>query len=291
MDWSLAPHSLEFDGDGTLLSMYVVTYSKALPYSIFFVIAWGAYDVLLRLAGFGDQIRAVRRGTWALKLMNLTHHGLITPLALLSMWQDPVIRQLYACFGCNEAAALMNRAAAAPLAARALTPVTIGYFTADLLLLSQWQLTQSSKVERYLMLVHHVASMAVWPAAVYFDWVARYVLIMLSYESTSLLLTLLWIISAAGYKQSVAYSITGLLFTGLFVWLRMLGAIPQILAMWRAPPWSQRLLTEAQPDGIHHLAWLWCQSLILPHVMNLFWGVKVLAGFFAVFAGKGSKDK
>ena len=94
----------------------------------------------------------------------------------------------------------------------------------------------------------------------------------------------------------------------------MLGAIPQILAMWRAPPWSQRLLTEvgmetfrfvlllalsifgllhaaseqkerwdsltidsvicaqAQPDGIHHLAWLWCQSLILPHVMNLFWG-------------------
>ena len=24
----------------------------------------------------------------------------------------------------------------------------------------------------------------------------------------------------------------------------MLGAIPQILAMWRAPPWSQRLLTE-----------------------------------------------
>ena len=30
MDWSLAPHSLEFDGDGTLLSMYVRTSRDAL---------------------------------------------------------------------------------------------------------------------------------------------------------------------------------------------------------------------------------------------------------------------
>ncbi|CAE7167849.1 Kidins220 [Symbiodinium pilosum] len=252
--------------------MYVVTYSKALPYSIFFFFVWGAYDMLLRLAGLGAEIRAVRRGTWALKLMNLTHHVLITPLALLSMWQDPVIRQLYACFGCDEAAVLMNRAPSSPSAARALTPITIGYFTADLLLLSQWQLTKSSKTERYVMLLHHIASMVVWPAAVYFDWVARYVLIMLSYESTSLLLTLLWIISAAGYKQSLIYGVTGLLFTGLFFVLRMVGAVPQILAMARAPPWSERLMTEAQPNGIHPLAWLWCQSLILPHVMNLFWG-------------------
>ena len=31
-------------------------------------------------------------------------------------------------------------------------------------------------------------------------------------------------------------------------------------------------LDEAQPGGIHWLAWLFCQFLVLPHVMNLFWG-------------------
>jgi len=162
---------------------------------------------------------------------------------------------------------------------------------ADLLLLSQWQLTKGSRTEQRLMLVHHIASMVVWPAAVYFDWVARYVIIMLSYESTSLLLTLLWLISAAGYKQSLAYGLTGLLFTFLFIWLRMVGALPQLVAMARAPPWSQQLLTEAQPDGIHSLAWLWCQSLVLPHVMNLFWGVKVIQGAWATLTATSSKTK
>ena len=31
-------------------------------------------------------------------------------------------------------------------------------------------------------------------------------------------------------------------------------------------------IPQAQPGGIHWLAWLFSQSLILPHVMNLFWG-------------------
>ena len=36
---------------------------------------------------------------------------------------------------------------------------------------------------------------------------------------------------------------------------RMLGAIPQILAMWRAPPWSQRLLTEVGTETFRFV-WL-----------------------------------
>eukprot|EP00913_Durusdinium_trenchii_P001698 g1570.t1 len=232
-----------------------------------------------RIPRYCEHLTMIRR-TWALKLMMLTHHGVITPLALWSMWEDPVIRQLYSCIGCKEAARLMNRAAGVPpLAARALTPVTLGYFTADLLLLSQWDLTKGSKLEFYLMLVHHIASMLVWPAAIYFDWVARYVIIMLSYESTSLLLTLLWLINAAGYKKSSLYVVTGLLFTCLFIALRLLGAVPQVIAMYWVPPWSATVL-EAE-GGIHRLASLCCRSLVLPHVMNLFWGAKVVEGQWA----------
>lgn len=285
MDWqSFVFHDLIFQGESTLQSMYVVTYSKATPYAAFFLGLWALYAACLWWK-LGRFIRDISSGTWALKLMMLTHHGVITPLALWSMWQDPVIRQLYSCIGCKEAAQLMNRAVEAPLAARALTPVTLGYFVADLVLLSQWQLTKGSQVERYLMLVHHIASMGVWPAAIYFDWVARYVIIMLSYESTSFLLTLLWVLNAAGYKKSLAYVVTGFLFTILFILLRLVGAIPQLIAMYWAPPWSDSLMQEAQPGGIHWLGWLFSQSLILPHVMNLFWGAKVVEGAFNTFSG------
>ncbi|CAK8992975.1 Hypothetical protein SCF082_LOCUS3301 [Durusdinium trenchii] len=284
MDWqSLAFHDLVFEGEASIQDMYVATYSKAMPYMAFFLLLWAMYAAGLWWT-LGSKICRVSSRTWALKLMMLTHHGVITPLALWSMWEDPVIRQLYSCIGCKEAARLMNRAAGVPpLAARALTPVTLGYFTADLLLLSQWDLTKGSKLEFYLMLVHHIASMLVWPAAIYFDWVARYVIIMLSYESTSLLLTLLWLINAAGYKKSSLYVVTGLLFTCLFIALRLLGAVPQVIAMYWVPPWSATVL-EAE-GGIHRLASLCCRSLVLPHVMNLFWGAKVVEGAFSTFTG------
>ena len=37
-------------------------------------------------------------------------------------------------------------------------------------------------------------------------------------------------------------------------------------------PSPPKKFKQAQPGGIHWLAWLFSQSLILPHVMNLFWG-------------------
>merc|ERR1719382_1003511 len=121
-------------------------------------------------------------------------------------------------------ASLMNRDAAhPPLAARALTPITLGYFLGDLLLLSQWNLTRSGALENGLMLFHHVASLLVWPAAIYFDWVARYVIIMLSYEFTSFWLTVIWMLSQTDKKQNPFYLVVGFLFTLSFVAMRMVG--------------------------------------------------------------------
>merc|ERR1719382_1070462 len=165
-------------------------------------------------------------------------------------------------------ASLMNRDAAhPPLAARALTPITLGYFLGDLLLLSQWNLTRSGALENGLMLFHHVASLLVWPAAIYFDWVARYVIIMLSYEFTSFWLTVLWMLSAASMKTSILYKLAGLVFTLSFVVMRMVGAVPQLLAMWNAPPWSVELEQAASPGGIHDFCWIFSLSLVAPHLL------------------------
>jgi len=291
MDWAaLSPHDItDFAGPPTLLAAYSKVFAKATGYAIVFVAAWAAVNLLMRASGLGPTICGVRRGTWALKTAMLLHHGLVTPLALIGIWQDPATMGMYRCFGCPEMASLMNRDVRPPLAARALTPVTLGYFIGDLLLVSQWNLTKSGAVENMLMLFHHIASLIVWPAAVYFDWVARYVIIMLSYELTSFWLTVLWMLSTADMKKSPFYVVVGMLFTLSFVVMRMVGAIPQLLAMWNAPPWSLALETAAQPGGIHEWCWMFSASLVLPHLLNLFWGVKVVSGFAAVLTGKGSK--
>merc|ERR1719215_1826939 len=183
----------------------------------------------------------------------------------------------------------MNRDLRPPLAARALTPVTLGYFIGDLLLVGQWNLTKSGAMENVLMLFHHIASLIVWPAAVYFDWVARYVIIMLSYELTSFGLTVLWMLSTADMKKNPLYTVVGLFFTVSFVLMRMVGAVPQLMAMWNAPPWSSKLEQAAQPGGVHAWCWIFSASLVLPHLLNLFWGVKVVSGFAAVLTKKDSK--
>eukprot|EP00928_Gymnodinium_smaydae_P062768 TRINITY_DN46556_c0_g1_i1.p1 TRINITY_DN46556_c0_g1~~TRINITY_DN46556_c0_g1_i1.p1 ORF type:complete len:302 (-),score=42.45 TRINITY_DN46556_c0_g1_i1:49-954(-) len=299
MDWaSLVLHGVhDFSGPPTLASMYIAVLSKAAFYAVAFIALWALIVCLLRLLGFGATIGAsgARRGTWALKIAMLLHHSVICPLAIIGILQDPSIAFMYSCFGCADSGQVMNRSTQPPLAARALTPITLGYFIADLVLLSQWDLTKSGKAENALMLFHHIASLLVWPAAVYFDWVARYVIIMLSYEFTSLWLVVLWMLSAAGMKKHPMNIVAGLIFTVSFVIMRVLGAFPQLRAMWNAPPWSQEVEHRANPGGIHELCWLYSISLVFPHLLNLYWGVKVVRGFASVaktaFGGGKKSDK
>lgn len=293
MDWpALSPHSLlDFNGEPTLAHAYFVVFSKSAVYAAVFVAAWAVVVLAFRAAGCGPVICGQRRGTWGLKSAMLMHHSIITPLAFLAIWEDATIMRMYTCFGCSDVASLMNRDVTPPVAARALTPVTLGYFIGDLLLLSQWNLTSGSAIETVLMLFHHVASLLVWPAAIYFDWVARYVLIMLSFEWTSGWLTLMWMVANAGYKKSLVYVLCGGIFTLSFVVMRMLGALPQLVALWRATPWTQSVEWAAVPGGIHEWCWIFSASLVAPHLLNLFWGVKVVQGFLAIVCGKKDSKK
>jgi len=188
----------------------------------------------------------------------------------------------------------MNRSTQPSLSARALCPVTLGYFVGDLILLNQWDQMNSGSVETCLTVIHHIMSLVVWPMALYFDWASRYVIIMLSYEFTSVWLTLLWMLSRTGLKKHLLYRLVGLAFTLSFVLIRMVGAVPQLVAMWNAPPWSKKFEREAQPGGLHDWCSFFSASLVLPHLLNLFWGVKVVRGFVADFVahfyGKGKDN-
>jgi len=273
----------------TLLSAYSAVYSTASLYTVIFLAAFGLIVASLRAIGCGELIFGVRRGTWALKGVMLLHHGLVTPLAIVAIWEDKTIMGMFKCSAGVESARLMNRDAAPSHVSQMLVPVTLGYFTADLLLLRQWNLSRSGMVENLLMVFHHVASMVVWPATIHFDWVARYVIIMISYEFSSIFLTLNWMLSTAGMKSSPLYLLSGLLFTASFVAMRMLGAIPQFRAMWLSPPWSRAVVLDVAKEWIHDWCCFFSATLVLPHLLNLFWGIKVVRGFLAVATSKGRK--
>lgn len=287
----VAHDAANYGGPPTLAAAYTQVFSKAFPYAIGFVAVWFLFDNIFKLAGCGPEIKGVARGTWALKSAMLVHHSFVTPVSLIGIWQDKTIMTMYTCLGCSSVAPLMNRDSIPCITAGALTPITLGYFIGDLLLLRQWNLKASGRFENLLMLFHHITSLAVWPAAVYFDWVSRYVLIMLSYEFTSLWLTVMWMLSAAGLKNSKWYLISGGIFTLSFVIMRMVGAIPQLVALYHAQPWSEaNERAAAGPAGIHPWCWIFSASLVLPHLLNFFWGFKVVKGFLSVFF-KPSKNK
>merc|ERR1712232_691752 len=141
-------------------------------------------------------------------------------------------------------------------------------------------------VENLLMVMHHVLSMISWPTVVYYDFCARYVMILLMYELSSVFLIVNWMLSTAGKKSTSFYFLSGVLFTFSFVIMRMFGAVPQLLMMWRRPPW---LFGEALGMPLWSLRG--SAFLVIPHILNGFWGVKVIKGFLAVVLGKKSTKK
>merc|ERR1719215_1963051 len=93
-----------------------------------------------------------------------------------------------------------------------------------------------------------------------------------------------WCLSQKGLKNSKAYFLSGACFTLSFVVVRLLGAVPQLLAMTTAPPVRQTL-----PDVPTWALWNGFLWMFLPHLLNAFWGVKVLKGSLAIVKGKDAK--
>jgi len=262
-------------------------------YCVLLVGVWALCLAALIAAGYEDTIEDVPRGTWALKLQNLIHHAVISTMAIAALLSDEVVLDAISCgdvTACQEAAALMIRdPASASISTFALAPVTVGYMAADVLLISQWNMKAAkSNTESMLMVVHHLLSVVCWPVAIVLDFCSRYVLILLSYEFSSIFLAVNWLLSTAGYKKGPAYLVSGFLFTIFFILVRLIGALPQLRAMWLAPPW---LASSANYPGIY--SWMTCASmaLVVPHVLNFFWGYKVITGALALVCVKKTENK
>lgn len=286
LDWSLwaSPDVLHARG----------FWIHAACWAFIFVVLWSVMNLILRFLCSGTEIGGVKCGTWALKCGMIFHHAVVGCSALFALWEDPAIRRMYHCLGCTEAAVDLLRGTSGPsLAAQTLMPITMGYMIGDLILLSQWHLpTGKGMLENVLMILHHILSLASWPVTLYYDFCNRYVLILLSYELTSVFLILNWMLSTSGRKKSFAYLASGIIFTGSFVLMRMVGAFPQLMAIANAPPFLSTAKLADLPTWTRLCGG---SFLILPHVLNFFWGVKVLKGFAAAVCPRpaetqGKKD-
>lgn len=264
-----------------MLAMSGVTTFRGLMHASFcfallFLIVWVLLVACLK-----------KTGTTALKCTVLVHHLLVGPAALVGIASDPALREAFKCFGCQEAAIHLLRDPVGPSAPLlALAPVTLGYMLLDLALFPFWDL--SGKKDRrmaLLMVCHHVFSLISWPFAVKFDFCARYVLVLLAYEVSSIFLVIKWMLSAAGWKQGCVFMVNGALFTGSFLLIRVVGAFPQLRAVFLAPPWG------VSAEEYQLLWWMPLGStwLVLPFLLNFYWGYKVFWGSVALLRGRSGQ--
>lgn len=259
-------------------------WTTTLRWAAVFVVGWvGVYCVL----GCSDQVHRSRtqasRATWSLKLAMLSHHVAISILTVVALVGDSTTSELFLCFGCASAGRNMIRSPAALPSAPELVPITIGYMAADLVFYPCWMVSKS-KADNYLMILHHLGSMVVWPLCVLHNICTRYVLLLMFTEVSSIFLTLKFVLEQTERKGTL-FKFNGLVFSFSFVGSRLILALPQLMAIWRAPPWdlaTWRVLAPELPDWSRFFA----LALIIPHIMNLFWGVKVVQGTVRVLSPK-----
>mmetsp|Transcript_7421 Transcript_7421/g.20352 ORF Transcript_7421/g.20352 Transcript_7421/m.20352 type:complete len:291 (-) Transcript_7421:49-921(-) len=252
----------------------------SLAWTVFFLAVWGVVYGVLKTTW--TPTGSASCATWALKLAMLVHHIIVSVASFTVMFQDETTRDLFWCFGCAEAA--KNMIISPPFHfATWLPPITIGYMAADLILIKSWMVSKS-QTDNYLMIAHHIGSMVVWPLAVTHDCCTRYIVILISTEISSIFLTVKFIFEQTGRKAGLLFKVNGLLFSLSFIVVRVLAAVPQLVAMYNAPPFGLRTWNSAMPD-LPNWGRFISLALLIPHVMNFFWGYKVTMGIIAIFRG------
>ncbi|CAE8636442.1 unnamed protein product, partial [Polarella glacialis] len=264
----------------------------SISWSVVFLLLWATGVTVLKAVGYGPTIGSAKRGTWALKVVMLCHHTFISSAAVLAILEDPALMATLRCGGfCLEPAQRLLRDTVRSASAEALVPVTLGFMIADLALMSQWSLCGGKKgVGDFLMFLHHIGALIGWPPAVVPDLCTRYILVLLAFEISSVFLTINWFLSTAGLKSSRAYIVTGLIFTASFVLVRLLAAVPLVVALFTANPLG--FTGETGLPHPHIFLILANIGLLFPHGLNFIWGYKVIQGCAAVvFASKASEAK
>lgn len=256
-------------------------------YAAFFLLIWALSCIALRVVFRSWDINGAPCSTWAMKFMKLSHHAVAAPLAWACLSVDATSRQVMLCLGCESLAEEFLRNAPGPwIASTAVIPLSLGYFVADLILVRTWDIESNNAL--LIELVHHTGCLVFWPLTIKYWFCERVVMMAIGTEVSSIFLTAIWMLSKAGLKASRLYMLTGFLFTVSFIVARWGVALIQLRAFYYFQPWTVYGNPKYQASYFTVKLSL---SVLLPHLLNLFWGVKVLQGGLRILAGSKKKKQ
>mmetsp|Transcript_12303 Transcript_12303/g.15986 ORF Transcript_12303/g.15986 Transcript_12303/m.15986 type:complete len:277 (+) Transcript_12303:201-1031(+) len=219
--------------------------------------------------GFVGSAKESTPRHWGAKAASLVHHvvvGLSSTYYLLKEYGTALYK---VATGLDKSAALFLVNKPSP-AATILADLSIGYMLYDMLVIDTWE------TDVALMAAHHLFAITLWPISSNLGYYQSWVLWFLSTEVSSIFLAFRWMLSESDRKRTPAYALNGLIFTGLFISIRV---IP-------IPVWSLSYLLAPSPTEVHpgftevpRYA-TWCgYACLIPLALNAFWGYKVVIGF------------
>jgi hypothetical protein len=94
------------------------------------------------------------------------------------------------------------------------SPITLGYFIFDLLLLPFWE---GTPVQWLPMILHHALSLMTWPLAVVEPACQYFVLVCISMEASTPFVQARWFIRQHTAKDGLLYYANGLMMTAAFL--------------------------------------------------------------------------
>ncbi len=223
------------------------------------------------------------RASWALKAVSVVHAVIVAGAAIWALLYEPSMRTITAGVLQRDAEAVQGPLIHARSDVVAMVaPLTLAYFVFDLLLVPVWEGKMTQHIPVFL---HHGLSLLTWPVGVCHPACHWFLLCCLSMEFSTPLVQMRWFVSqhpSLG-KAHPVYLVNGVLMTLCFVVCRLYPMLPHnTYAIWVAAPHAADL-----PLTVRVAA----SCLILPNVLNLYWGWLMAKGLLGVLfpSLKGSK--
>ena len=222
----------------------------------------------------------------AVKVCTLFHHCVCGPAALYLFMREYGSASLALALHQDRAGALwlVNHWDPATVV---VGDVFVGYLIFDLIEMKTW-----SNQEFLLMMAHHLIGIVVVPLVGIAGWFQGFTMYFISTEITSIFNVIRTLLLDNEMKQSIVYKLNGMLFTLVFVIVRM-APVPLLFLAWYLAP-QPTSTTKVDSYGATYAYALSYLSILHPgahaiFVMNLYWGFKVIRGFVSAMSQPKSK--
>jgi hypothetical protein len=158
-----------------------------------------------------------------------------------------------------------------------LVTLSVGYFSWDL------YHYKDQEIFEFVMILHHLISIIVWPMAVYNGVAHFFLLFMMFTELSSPLMYLRWYLKTLYGKEAGWLSAT-VAFVFTFTFVRMIPMPYVLFGLYSSNSWEHSSLP-------FWLQWTSTSTLYLPSILNIYWYSYILSMCFSFLCGGGSKEK